>query len=148
MAANDKQIGGDHYKAKYQCWDFAADVDLQIYLHPALKYLIRHKQQKGKQDLEKAIHYIEKEKERELCSQGSIYLDNVIKRTQEFLESCEFDEYQYEIFDNLIEYRKHAPYGAADQYLDDAIELLKEYIELCYPEKDQKQFDMFELGEN
>lgn len=57
---NMKQIGGDHYKTEYQHWDFVADT-WQHYLQGcATKYISRWTKKNGKEDLQKAVHYIEK----------------------------------------------------------------------------------------
>ncbi len=62
MSANDRQVGGKHYqKGGEQHWD-------RIYrLHGpgyfvgcATKYIERYQDKNGKQDLEKAIHFIQK----------------------------------------------------------------------------------------
>lgn len=60
MTAFDKQVGGDHYKRfKIQPSQFIADNGLCWYIGNAIKYLVRHQFKNGKQDLEKAIHYIQ-----------------------------------------------------------------------------------------
>ena len=55
-----KQIGGSHYK-KYvvQPSKFINDNNLLFAEGNAIKYICRHRDKGGKQDLEKAIHYIE-----------------------------------------------------------------------------------------
>lgn len=59
MSANDKQIGGRHYKErKIQHWDYAAQLPYLEGL--ATKYIDRHRRKGGKEDLLKAIHTIEK----------------------------------------------------------------------------------------
>lgn len=60
MGANDKQVGGDHYQSGYQHWDFVCETQMHYLIACATKYIIRHRKKNGKQDLEKAIHYIEK----------------------------------------------------------------------------------------
>lgn len=60
MSANDKQIGGDHYKSGYQHWDFVIETQMHYLIGCATKYITRHRNKNGKQDLEKSIHYIEK----------------------------------------------------------------------------------------
>jgi len=60
-----KQIGGNHYKKNsIQPWDIIDDYGLDFYEGNALKYLLRDKSPtdagKRREDLEKAIHYIEK----------------------------------------------------------------------------------------
>ena len=62
---NEVQVGGTHYKTAYQHWDFMADITRspEYYVGCATKYLVRWRGKNGLQDLEKAVHYIEK-----LCS--------------------------------------------------------------------------------
>lgn len=61
MAANDIQIGGDHYKARtHETWDVILDWDLGYLDGNAVKYLSRWRVKGGVQDLLKAKHYIEK----------------------------------------------------------------------------------------
>ena len=66
-AANEIQVGGDHYKqgqrAEYQHWDMAIDLKLPYLEGVATKYLDRHGSKNGRQDLEKAIHYTQKLRE-------------------------------------------------------------------------------------
>jgi hypothetical protein len=58
-AMKRRQVGGDHYeKHKIQPFHVIDDWGLDFYEGNALKYLARHKDKNGKQDLEKAIHYI------------------------------------------------------------------------------------------
>lgn len=55
-----KQIGGSHYKKfTIQPSKFINDNELLFAEGNAIKYLCRHRDKGGKQDLEKAIHYIE-----------------------------------------------------------------------------------------
>lgn len=64
MSPNDKQIGGDHYRNKgdYQHWDWCRDYEHEIgYLEGcASKYVSRWHEKNGQQDLEKALHYVDK----------------------------------------------------------------------------------------
>lgn len=60
MTANKRQVGGDHYKSRYQHWDWVADVKLPYHPACAAKYLVRHRHKNGDEDLQKAIHYLEK----------------------------------------------------------------------------------------
>ena len=60
MTASKKQIGGDHYS------HFAIQPGEFIYRNKigwceanALKYICRHKFKAGRQDIEKAIHYLQ-----------------------------------------------------------------------------------------
>ena len=57
----DNQVGGDHYKKyKIQPSEFINKNKLLFAEGNAIKYIMRHPHKgSGKQDLEKAIHYIE-----------------------------------------------------------------------------------------
>lgn len=55
-----KQVGGNHYKvAAIQPWDVMAAYGLDPWSANVLKYLLRFPYKAGRQDLEKAQHYIE-----------------------------------------------------------------------------------------
>lgn len=57
---NDTQVGGDHYKgAKFQPWDWELK-GLSGWMQAAVKYITRFEKKNGLQDLEKAVHYIDK----------------------------------------------------------------------------------------
>jgi hypothetical protein len=55
-----KQIGGSHYKKyKIQPSKFINENKLPFAEGNAIKYIVRHSDKGGKQDLLKAMHYIE-----------------------------------------------------------------------------------------
>ena len=55
-----RQVGGNHYKvATIQPWDVMAAYGLDPWSANVLKYLLRFPYKAGRQDLEKAQHYIE-----------------------------------------------------------------------------------------
>lgn len=59
--ANDRQIGGGHYKQfKHETWDVIIDWDLGYLDGNAVKYLSRWRHKGGIEDLKKARHYIDK----------------------------------------------------------------------------------------
>lgn len=59
--ANDRQIGGGHYKQfKYETWDVIIDWRLGYLDGNAVKYLSRWRHKGGIEDLKKARHYIDK----------------------------------------------------------------------------------------
>lgn len=65
--ANERQIGGVHYgKVLYRHWDFATDVNLHYLIGCGSKYVLRHQDKNGMQDLEKCIHYLQKAEERDI----------------------------------------------------------------------------------
>lgn len=61
MSVLDKQVGGDHYKKhKIQPWEIMSIYNLDHWTACALKYILRHRDKDNpKEDLEKAIHYLE-----------------------------------------------------------------------------------------
>ena len=60
MSANDKQVGGSHYKTNIEPWDAILDWGLGYLDGSAVKYLSRWHKKGGIQDLEKARHYLDK----------------------------------------------------------------------------------------
>lgn len=63
MSADDKQIGGFHYKKAIQPWaimqSWFPESFADYLLMTALKYILRDKSDK-REDVMKAIHYLEK----------------------------------------------------------------------------------------
>ena len=62
--ASKVQVGGDHYKKhKIQPLDIIDEYKLGYYLGNVIKYVLRDKKDK-KEDIDKAIHYLQLWKER------------------------------------------------------------------------------------
>lgn len=62
--AKDRQVGGDHYKTlPIQPGEYIRANGIGWYEGNAIKYITRHKQKGGIEDIEKAIHYLELVKE-------------------------------------------------------------------------------------
>ncbi len=54
-----KQVGGKHYKQfKIQPVEFIHANDIPYIEGCAIKYICRHKEKNGKEDIQKAIHYL------------------------------------------------------------------------------------------
>lgn len=53
------QVGGDHYQMPIQPIEFIVKNDIPYREGNAIKYICRHKNKNGKQDIEKAIHYLQ-----------------------------------------------------------------------------------------
>lgn len=67
MPANERQVGGAHYGGgEYQHWDWVCDVRMSYLPATASKYVARWRSKNGRQDLEKALHYIEKAEEQRI----------------------------------------------------------------------------------
>lgn len=60
MAANDRQVGGSHYKGKIEHWDYVWSNGLDYFQGQITKYVSRWKKKSGIQDLYKAKHFLEK----------------------------------------------------------------------------------------
>ena len=71
MTVWDKQVGGDHYKNyRIQPSQFIAENGIGWFVGNAIKYAVRHADKNGKQDLEKAIHYLQMEIDSKYPRQG------------------------------------------------------------------------------
>lgn len=63
MTANERQVGGDHYRKKgteIQHWDYAEMKGYDKFQYVITKYVERWRDKNGIVDLEKALHYLEK----------------------------------------------------------------------------------------
>ena len=62
----EKQVGGKHYKRmKLQPAEFINENKLLFAEGNAIKYICRHSQKGGVEDIDKAIHYLEMIKQRD-----------------------------------------------------------------------------------
>lgn len=97
--SNSYQVGGEHYKKfQYQPWDFIMDYDIPFALGLAIKYVIRHREKNGKNDLEKAIHCIKKAQERNLDRNCIVKETDFYYKPQKFIMF--FD--QFGLFESRI----------------------------------------------
>ena len=58
--ANDRQVGGTHYAAPIQHWDWVAANNLDYFQGQITKYVARWKDKNGIEDLLKARHFLDK----------------------------------------------------------------------------------------
>ena len=64
MSANQHQVGGNHYAKKaIQPWDYIVGNNLGYLEGNIIKYVSRYKDKGGPDDLDKAIHYLQKLRE-------------------------------------------------------------------------------------
>lgn len=54
----EHQVGGEHYKSAYQPIEFITTFKLLMIEGNLVKYITRHYKKNGKEDLEKAYHYL------------------------------------------------------------------------------------------
>ena len=59
MSALEKQEGGSHYKGAIQPIEYIYGNNLGYIEGNVLKYITRHKDKNGAEDIKKAIHYLE-----------------------------------------------------------------------------------------
>ena len=87
MKPYDKQIGGTHYqKFKIQPSKFVIENELLYPEGCVIKYILRHRLKGKRQDLEKAIHFIEMIIERDYSEQKD-FLEEAEKEKKELEES-------------------------------------------------------------
>ncbi|QIG74933.1 DUF3310 domain-containing protein [Rhizobium phage RHph_I72] len=67
-----QQVGGTHYAAAYQHWDWAVDTGLDYMEGNASAYVTRFKKKGGIIDLEKAVSYMEKLRQKFVDQQAPI----------------------------------------------------------------------------
>jgi hypothetical protein len=61
MAANERQVGGSHYKGSaIEHWDIVAQHDLDYFQGQITKYVMRWRKKNGTEDLKKARHFLDK----------------------------------------------------------------------------------------
>ena len=60
MNANDRQVGGSHYNAPIQHWDYVLANDIPYLEAQVIKYLTRWRKKNGFQDILKAKHFLDK----------------------------------------------------------------------------------------
>lgn len=60
MKANEKQVAGNHYRSKIQHWDLVRTTGMGYFEGQITKYVSRWRKKNGVQDLEKALHFLQK----------------------------------------------------------------------------------------
>lgn len=60
IKASEYQVGGSHYAADYQHWDWAIDIQMQPMEYASTKYLTRWREKNGLEDIQKSQHYFTK----------------------------------------------------------------------------------------
>lgn len=87
MSANDRQVGGDHYKRDYQHWDLMAELGTPYLPGVLTKYVERHPKKEGRKDLEKSVHYAEKWLETEQPELENV--GSVLEHMRNLMGGCE-----------------------------------------------------------
>ena len=99
MKPYDKQIGGTHYqKFKIQPSKFVIENELLYPEGCVIKYILRHRLKGKKQDLEKAIHFIEMIMERDYGDhtyESQVFASSE-EKPKDFLEEAEKEKKELE----------------------------------------------------
>ena len=84
MTANDRQVGGEHYRGGIQHWDWATSEELDYFQGCITKYVARWRKKGGISDLEKAQHYLEKYIEVEKARAAALPESFNLKRERDY----------------------------------------------------------------
>lgn len=127
MSENDTQVGGDHYVAEYQHWDFIEEHGLGYIEGVASKYIVRWQRKgQGLEDLKKAMHYLRKLVELTVDgrkNRGTITYPN-------FKRFCEANKVGAQERDALLlVFTWHSP-----EMLSDAVSIIHELAREHFPE--------------
>ena len=119
MSANDKQVGGTHYQTgSEQHWDLMAELYGDAHFKcAATKYISRWNKKGGIQDLEKALHYLEKLMELSKANKVRLRGENVNIDGLRWLETCDGDLYNAKLCKRVAEVRCRATLTEAINYL-------------------------------
>lgn len=132
MSANEIQVGGDHYKASIQHWDYAAaNFGPGYFRGNASKYVTRSRKKNGLEDIKKARHYVQKMREVPWDKLGWSLAGATSKHwstnitTDDFVAANELDEWERNVIEKI---RKAAGTLALEEILlllDDKIRELE-----------------------
>jgi hypothetical protein len=101
--ANEKQVGGKHYKSGYQHWDLVLDFGLHYLEGCSTKYVTRRKGSRG-EDIGKAIHYIEKLMEELTARNFPIRIEGRLSKETDSFREMKLKEYALA---NNLTFREH-----------------------------------------
>lgn len=105
--ANDRQVAGDHYRKdnpEFQHWDLIAANHVGYFEGQVTKYISRWNRKGGKQDLEKAGHYLQKLIELIIAGVLPLPEPREAKRLDEYRTTHEMDIYEYHVFRTMLTY--------------------------------------------
>jgi hypothetical protein len=121
--ANARQIGGDHYArgGTLQHWDFVVENGLSYLEGNVTKYVCRHRNKNGLQDLQKAEHYMQKLLETETRAQNlnSVRPPRIINlSTYEFAKANDLNEDEFRFVDAIATWETLADLHKAKRILN------------------------------
>lgn len=96
--ALDTQVGGSHYKNyKIQPIEYITKAGLSFIQGNIVKYIIRHRDKNGAEDVKKVVHYAQLAKEMYHVNSFRERMQIVHKYTLDFIEQNEISEKEAEI---------------------------------------------------
>lgn len=122
-----RQVGGDHYEQEYQHWDWVDDLALGYLKGYATKYVFRHEDKKGREDLLKTVSCLEKLKE-------SGELRRAIPKTELLLILTE----RLDMSDDKSLLFVHVAAATNPDMVDSAIRLVERMIEDHYDDSETR----------
>jgi Protein of unknwon function (DUF3310) len=127
MGANERQIGGLHYKTEYEHWDLAVVVQLPYLEGCATKYVSRWRKKDGLQDLEKALHYHDKILETALCtwSPRAMKVKEITDEVERFVKANKLTPAEHEYIHLMCVYRTTIELELARNVLVGLIDVVK-----------------------
>jgi hypothetical protein len=127
MSANESQIGGDHYKTTYEHWDLCVKIPLGYLEGCTTKHVSRWRKKLGIQDLQKALHYLDKliEIANYDIKRNNIQVDQEVER---FVEANSLTHMEYQYIFILCTYRNEKALKSARQFLLKIIAIAMEEI--------------------
>lgn len=102
-----RQVGGNHYEnMAIQPWEIIEQNGLDFWEGNALKYLLRHRDKNGSEDLKKAIHYIQYLIDRAEDDRTPVsYADSLSSGA---VDQPEYDD-PFDLFDSIGSTSVHVP---------------------------------------
>ena len=119
MNANDNQVGGTHYKSGFQHWDYVEAMALPYLLAQITRYAARWRKKNGMEDLQKAIHYAQKQVEKHQQN-----YERYKKYTASFVKENKLGVHEEAVFALIADY--HAGNVIA---LDNMVDILQEMLQ-------------------
>ena len=131
MSANDKQVAGSHYKTMTpdipQHWDIVALHSLDYFQGQITKYVMRWKNKNGIQDLQKALHFLEK----------YIEINSPKEEPTQVAINKYADDYQEKLSADMAKMREDAMIGIPDH--------LREEIQRAYTADLRERLDVMNV---
>lgn len=100
MSVNNRQVGGDHYKSTFQHWDFVQFLNLAYIPAQITRYLGRWRKKNGIEDIEKALHYMDKHVQDEMLRHN-----DALQLLNTFIKENNLQEHEARVFNMLVNYQ-------------------------------------------